>query len=107
MIRYPHTLYFSENATDSTQSLKGNWVPTLAPFSVSGDCREEPNGSGRTIILEDGKAYQFSSVIYLSSLPENIKSGVTIRVVDQNGNVRLEGKVARVSKDRKNCRIWV
>jgi len=107
MSRYPHTLYVAENSTDTVQNQDGNWEPTAAPYAVVSECREEPNGSGRMVILADGKAFQYSSIIYLPDFDSDLNSEFTVKVVDETGNTRIEGKVARVVKDRKNCRIWV
>ena len=106
MDRYPHKLYVSNTGGDSTQDADGNWIESAPAFELAGICREEANGSGRTIALTDGVAFLYSSHIYMPELTSPIEAESKIRVEDENGNVRFEGKVARLSIDRKNVRIW-
>lgn len=106
MNRYPHSLYVSQNSDNATLDANGNWVSDTAEWEHVGECREEPNGSGRSIILEDGKAFQYSSMIYLPELPASITNGSAIKVTGENDAIRFTGIVSRCSSDRKNARIW-
>jgi len=106
MIRYPHTLNLLITS-DSVQDENGNWVPSDTSWQVVGECREEPNSSSRTIILADGKAFQYSSMIYLPAGTYDLGTESKVSITDENGNVRLTGNIARISFDRKNARIWV
>lgn len=106
MVRYPHTLNLLETL-ESVQDENGNWVGSDTNWQVVGECREEPNSSSRTIILADGKAFQYSSMIYMPVGTYDFGTESKINVTDENGNVRLTGSIARISFDRKNVRIWV
>lgn len=109
MQRYPHTLFVYVNTEVSKDGL-GNWVQSVVPSpAYVSECREEVNGAAKTIVLTDGSSYQFLSKIYLPICDvSKVTHGDTIWVIDSdNVTKRLEGKVARISIERKHIQIWV
>lgn len=69
------------------------------------NCRDE-NSNGRPITF-DGKSHNYSFLVQCPKGTEAIVSGSKIRVINQQGNVRLEGQVIHSSKDQLHTRIWV
>ncbi len=105
MKRYPHELYICDGQAASLGT-SGDWSAPEGSFTLVCECREEPNGSGRTVALNDGTLRQYSSMIYLPVDITDVDIGSQIQVKAGDGTVRFTGEVIRVSYDRKNSRIW-
>ena len=108
MIQYPHTLYLI-TPKEAIKGSTGDWEDQTGAAIVTDDlgaCREEPNGSGATITLEDGTVHKFSSMIYLPKQDLTLVAGQSVQVNDEAGNVMFTGTIARFDKGRLNCRIW-
>lgn len=103
--RYPHELYLcdGENAILGTT---GNWSVSDGEFTLICSCREEPNNSGKTIVLNDGSSREFSSMIYLPVDITDVDIGAKLQVKGEDGTIRFTGEVMRFSNDRKHSRIW-
>lgn len=69
-------------------------------------CRAEINSQAKQIILADGTAYQYSSLIYCPLETPDLQPGTNILVTDGT-LTRIEGKVMGFSRGQLNCRIWV
>lgn len=83
----------------------GNWVAGTSTYMLHSVCREEPK-TGGTVVVADGSAVVFSSIIYLPKGTIPIQVTTKIKVVDQLGATRIIGDVKRFSSDSKNCRLW-
>lgn len=105
MKRYPHELYICDGQT-AFLGTSGDWSASEGSYTLVGECREEPNGSGRTVTLNDGTLRQFSSMIYLPVGIIGVDVGAKLYVNSEDGSLRFIGKVLRVSYDRKHSRIW-
>lgn len=107
MERYPHILFISR-ASEATKDDEGNFIVSDPEWEQVSECRDEPNGAGRTVVLTDGKAYQYSSMVYLPSIadPETL-TGSQVKIEDEAGAVRIRGTIMRAVNDRKNARLWV
>lgn len=71
------------------------------------ECRAEINSQAKQIVLQDGTAYTYSSLIYCPLATPDIEPGTNILVVDQDNKTRIEGQVKGFSRGELNCRIWV
>lgn len=69
-------------------------------------CRDE-SSVGRRAVTTDGEVYVFSSVIFLPKLNIDLISGTRVRVVDEVGNIRIEGDVLNFVKNQLNAKIWI
>lgn len=70
------------------------------------DCRAELNTQAKKIVLPDGTAYEYSSLIFCALSTPDIEPGCNVLVMD--GTVtRIEGIVKMFSRGQLNCRIWV
>ena len=69
-------------------------------------CRAEINSKAQQIILEDGTAYTYSSLIYCPLTVPDLTTGTKILVLDET-ITRIEGTVKGFSRGQFNCRIWV
>lgn len=105
MARYPHKLYIADAAT-ATIGTTGDWTVATGSYSLLCDCREEPGGSGATVVMNDGSVRSFSSMIYLPTGTAVIQPGAKLYVAGEDGVTRFTGEVLRFSDDRKHCRIW-
>lgn len=103
--QYPHTLEV-ESITNPTQNISGDWIGGSSSFNQICVCRDTPNGAGKMLNLTDGKNIIYNSILYCPLGDYSISVNDKIRVMD-NGSVRLEGTVLRISKGQFNVRIWV
>lgn len=104
VIQYPYQLFILQTS-DSLRDSEGNFLngnPTWLPVSK---CRDEANTKGQ-VILSDGSAFVFESLIYLPKHCQDISAGTEIQV--RNGlTVRIQGKVKRFQKDQLHARLWL
>ena len=109
MKQYPHLLYGSSLATDSTRDTSGNYVAQTATNPLISACREETDGRGQEIQGADGKFYKYSSVIYLPLTCADVEFGRPVYVRDSSTAVadRVKGTVLKFNRSQMHCRIWV
>lgn len=109
--QYPHKLqYIASN--ESIKDANGNWVTPSssgtwsAASSLSNDCREEPENSGNSKVIVDGKEVIYTSMVYARKEVIDLKRGDKVRIM-HNGSVKLESTVKRFSREKFHCLIWL
>lgn len=93
---------------EAIQDANGDWVQgSETDFKTVSYCRDEPNDSGKTITGAEGEQITFSSIIQLPEDCPEIKRGEKIRILNESGEIILEGSALRFKRYRKNSRLWV
>ena len=105
MVRFPHVLQVSGKSTVTTNE-RGDEISSAGGWEDLSECRERPS-AGRGTVAVDGTEYSYGSVIYLPTEVEEVGSGEVVRVLGEDGGVRLQGKVLRFFPGQINSRIWV
>lgn len=106
--QYPYALEEYQVA-DATLGTTGNWETTEGVWVEISKCRDESGlqgGGSRLLMMPDGKAITFSSLIQLPLTCPALLAGATIRVMD-GSILRLEGKILRFVQDQLHSRAWV
>ena len=108
VVQYPHFLFTQE--VSSIQDTNGNWIQSIDNPIMILVCRNETNGKGNTINGIDGKAFIYSSIIYLPLSSPDFEVGTEISIYEQNStdsNLILKMPIVQFSKGQLNKRIWV
>lgn len=105
--QFPYTLHVFHKSESTYNEADGSWTPGSEEWVVISKCRDEGNGGGNRIVTTDGEVYVFGAVIYLpkNSLP--IELGARVRVLDKDGNTRLEGDNKLFKKEQLHARLWL
>lgn len=124
MNRLPYKLYIKQTES-AEQNFEGDFSSAETVWKLHSDCRDEVNGSGKTVSLANGEAYVFAGIIYLNHCAGIIPEGSEVLVsrlelnpsilndeseikrLRQNGTVRLNGIVKGFEKSRLNVRLWL
>lgn len=102
----PHTL--SVLRTSGGYDSEGDFVPDEESVILTVPCRYEPNGSARSIILQDGTAFVYSYTVYLDvDFTHDIHFGDIIELQDQNGTSIGRFQVKGFHRGQLNEKIWV
>jgi len=102
----PHTL--SVLRTSGVYDSDGDYVPGSEAVILTFPCRYEPNGSARSIILQDGNAYVYSYTVYLDvDFTHDIHYGDIIELKDQQSNSIGRFPVKGFHRGQLNEKIWV
>lgn len=104
--QYPYLLKVLHEEEAVFDQDTAQWIEGQKEWKEFGKCRDEINGSGANITLQDGQKYIFSAVIYSPKNIPEIKKGSKVQVWDGN-SLRLEGDVVRFSKEQLHTRIWL
>lgn len=91
---YPHKLQLK---------IGGIWVDQF-------NCGEQPNAGGSKTNTASRVDYIYKSTIFYPKTASNYKfiDGEEIRVIDEDGKIRISGTVARFSEGRlEDNRIWI
>lgn len=105
VIQYPYTLE-KKVLQEAIQETNGNWQEQVETWVKVCNCRDEA-GNGKTVQTADGTAYHYTALIQCPKGVEAIKVNTSIRVVDQDGNIRISGKVIFSRKDQLHSRQWL
>lgn len=110
-IQYSHKLYYIP-AGDPYQDSNGDWVnPSesttwLQATGLSTDCREEPQDSGKGVVVVDGVKVEFTSMVFAKLSIPNLRRGDRVKI-EHNGSTKLETTVKRFSREHYHCLIWL
>lgn len=110
MEQYPHYL-FAYTLGPSTQNDDGSWTVGASSWVLVSVCREEPNGAGKLVNLDDGKAVVYNSKVFMPKSASKIAAGTKIIVSETNS---IEGfrrvnelPVIRPDDGQLHKRLWV
>ena len=125
MVQYPYFLYKQESQEEAVQDNEGNFESSPPVWVLHSKCRDEVNGSGKSITLPNGANYVYSAVIYLpketSIIPETTNiivsknelslSGIQdesiIKSLRLAGEIRSNGVIKGFEESRLNLRLWL
>lgn len=103
----PHRLILKKSKGGSYDS-SGDWTEGTIDYTCCIPCRYEPNGSARTITLQDGKEYKYSYMVYLSVNPSLvIEYGDIIELISQDCKSIGEYEVKGFHRGQLDMKIWV
>lgn len=106
MKQYPYALQVQTLAGESTRDGNGNWVAASPAWETVSSCRDEANSSGRQVVLTDGSAYQYDSLIQLPLSCPDLQAGQTVQVLE-GSTVRVTGEVKQFRREQLHCRCWL
>lgn len=109
MGRYEDKLQIAKVVDTTRDPITGDFTPGNGDpvFETISDCRDEPNDKGSTITGADGEAVKYGSTIQLPEDCPEIERGTLVRVLNDEGDIILEGVALRFKRYRKNSRLWV
>ncbi len=109
MRRYHHKLFLKpiQDQDDTPRDADGNFMKPQLQNIFACNCREEPNGSGRKLVLPDGTLMEYSSMIYAPLECPDLDLGQELYVKDSRDRVRRKGTVSWFNRELKHCQIWV
>lgn len=105
--QFPYTLWVLKTTEAIYNPIDGSWSDDSEEWVKVSKCRDEGNGGGSRIITTDSEVYIFGAVIYLPKNSPSIELGAKIRVLDKDGNTRLEGDNKLFKKEQLHARLWV
>lgn len=103
--QYPHILTITENSI-STRDVNGDWSTPTETVTLIWKCRAESNSANGYLISADGSRIDFSWIVCMPLLSQDIIIGSKMTVTDK-GEIRLSDKVKRFSRDFFNSRVWL
>ena len=104
-IQYPYLLH-RLHAPVAIQDANGNFVTDEPGWIVVSHCRNEA-GRQRKFSKEDGTYLQATHLIHCPVGIAPLQAGERVRVLEEDGTIRLEGEVIFASKDRFHTRLWL
>lgn len=102
----PHTLDIKVSAKGSYDSL-GKYIQGSETIISGIECRYEPNGRANSIVLEDGKAFVYSYMVYLDVDCPNIAYGDLIELFNQDGISIGEFTAKGFHRGQLNAKLWL
>lgn len=105
--QFPYTLWLYQLAESTYNPSDGSWSDGSEEWVSLCKCRDEANGRGSKIVTEDSEVYVYGAVVYLPKTCPKVPTGGLIRVIDQEGNVRLEGNNRLFKKEQLHARLWL
>ncbi|MBO0947285.1 hypothetical protein [Fibrella forsythiae] len=106
VIQYPYELW-KLVIGQRLQNAEGDWLPAVETWVKHGMCRDEQNGRGQVVILEDGKAYVFNTLIQLPKRTGKLLSGTSVQVRMPDGEVRAEGEIMQFRPSQLHAQAWL
>ncbi|ASK29729.1 hypothetical protein CEY12_06245 [Chryseobacterium sp. T16E-39] len=105
--QFPYTLTVFKKTEASYNEEDGSFIPGTEGWVSISKCRDEGNGGGSKIVTTDGEVYVYGAVIYLPKNCPKVSVGERIKVIDLDGNVRLEGDTMLWKKEQLHTRLWL
>lgn len=102
----PHTLNLVLSLSGEYNST-GKYIPGGQKVIKGVECRYEPNGRANSIVLQDGKVFIYSYMVYLDVDCPEISYGDVVELFDKNGNSIGEFTVQGFHRGQLNARIWL
>lgn len=105
--QYPYFLHHLITVEAVFDESTATWTDGTEEWIEATKCRDEMNGGGGKITTADGEVYVFGAVVYMPFGVSGIKPGDKIKVIDNDGNIRVSGDVKNFSKGQLNSKLWV
>lgn len=105
--QYPYTLYVWKLTEAVLNEDTGEWEGGTEEWVEVSKCRDEANGGGQKIVTTDGQIYVFGAVIQMPKNSPSVQIGAKVKVLDKDGNVRLEAENKLWKKEQLHSRLWV
>lgn len=106
VIQYPYNLEVQTKTESVFDENTGEWSVGEETWVFHSKCRDE-GGNGSRITTQDGEVYAYGSLIQLPKGTDGIRGGDHVRVTDSEGNVRVQGRTQKFSKDQLHSRLWL
>ncbi|ARK08873.1 hypothetical protein A6C57_00310 [Fibrella sp. ES10-3-2-2] len=107
MVRqYPYELWKLVAGTNA-QNAEGDWVAAADTWVRHGMCRDEENGRGQAVLLEDGKSYVFNTLLQLPKRTGKLPSGTLVQVRTKAGELRREGTIVQFLPTQLHAQAWL
>lgn len=121
--QYNHYVYIL-NPGAVTKDANGDYVAAEPTWGLLGMGREETNGKGEQITLDDMKPYRFSALVQLPKGTPKVMVGTRVVVADEeltqdelrlygaegqnvNDAVRIVARCMKFDKGQLHCRMWL
>lgn len=105
--QFPYTLMVFKKSEGAYNPDDGSFTPGTEEWLNYSKCRDEANGGGNKIVTEDSEVYVYGAVVYLPKSCPKVATGELIRVIDTDGNIRLEGNNKLFKKEQLHARLWL
>lgn len=105
--QFPYKLMVLKKTEGTYNPDNGSFTPGTEEWLNYSNCRDEGNGGGSKIVTEDSDVYVYGAVVYMPKSCPKVATGELIRVIDQEGNVRLEGNNKLFKKEQLHARLWL
>ena len=102
----PHTLDLIVSKPGGYDDL-GRYVSGKEVVTQGIDCRFEPNGKANTIVLEDGRTFVYSYMVYLNVDCPDISYGDEVELFNQQGVSVGRFTAQGFHRGQLNSRLWV
>lgn len=104
---YSYSLYEFKVSESVYDENTGNWSASNEEWVFVSKCRDETNGGGQKVNTTDSQVYIFGAIIYLPKNCPEVTLGAKVRVLDEKGNVRIEGENLLWKKEKYHARLWL
>lgn len=105
--QFPYTLWVFKQTESTYNPDNGEWSGGSEEWVNVSKCRDEDNGGAKSIVTEDSEVYVFNAVIYLPKNCPKVAMGEKIKVIDAEGNTRIEGNNKLHKKEQLHSRLWL
>lgn len=93
---------------EAYQDDRGVWHQTTQEIGLKEfSCRAEVNGSGKTILREDGKEVIYNWHVFLPVDAPKFGFKERVEIFDRLGESKGEYTVLRFHRDLLHCRMWI
>ena len=102
----PHTLSLIVSLPGSYDAT-GKYIAGGESIKEGIECRYEPNGKANSIVLEDGKAFVYSYMVYLCVDCPDISYGDVVELFNQHGQSVGKFTAQGFHRGQLNAKLWV
>lgn len=105
--QYPYQLCVRPVGANATPNADGDFTGSASPvFVMVSACRDEMNGKGQSITLEDQTTKVYDFLIQLPLSCPDIQSGSSVKVMS-GSMVRVFGTAKRFVRGQLHCQLFV
>lgn len=105
--QFPYTLWVFKKSESTYNENDGTWSNGSEEWVNVSKCRDEGNGGGSSIVTEDSEVYIFNAVVYLPKNCPKVSLGELVKVLDQDGNTRIQGNNKLHKNEQLHSRLWL
>ncbi|QDK80834.1 hypothetical protein EXU85_20365 [Spirosoma sp. KCTC 42546] len=106
--QYPYQLWVRPVGANAVPNQDGDFTGSAsAVFEMISACRDEMNGKGQSITLEDQTTHVYDFLVQLPLSCPDIKPGCSIKVISSGSMVRVFGTAKQFVRGQLHCQLFV